>query len=187
MSAPLDEQVRTDAKVNDLKITDRELRELFRCIDGGDRTDQMISQEEFRVFLGAKKDMKRLPISGKVAAKSGTVVTQAPKKEASSAGAAFVVEYMCVKSTAIRESQEMDSPVRPLGFNPHDLAPRMCPAWFRSADCLGCWLLRVAIRLPRQRRGSSGGGHESRQASAAYHPVEVERGTGCRMGLAADG
>ena len=119
----IDEQVRTDAKVSDLKITDRELTELFKCIDGGDRTDSMISHEEFRIFLGAKKDMKRLPISGKLAAKSATVAAApAPQNGASNAGAAFVVEYICVKRTAIRESEDMNSPVRLLGVNSIDTA-----------------------------------------------------------------
>ena len=110
--------MRVDAKVDDLKITDHELRELFKCIDGGDRTDGMISQEEFRVFLGAKHDMKRLPISGKLGAKSSTVATatQAPEIGASCAGASFVIEYICVNSAVIRQSKEIDSPVRLMGF-----------------------------------------------------------------------
>lgn len=56
--------VRKEAKIDDTRITDRELKEVFSCVDTG---DGMISPEEFRVFLAVKKDMRRLAKSGKMA------------------------------------------------------------------------------------------------------------------------
>ena len=54
-----------------LKITDREVDELFKCVDTG---DGLISGEEFRLFLAAKKDMKKKAMSGALGRKKGDSV-----------------------------------------------------------------------------------------------------------------
>ena len=63
--------VRVDARVPDTKITDREVDELFKCVDTG---DGLISGEEFRLFLAAKKDMKKKAMSGALGRKKGDSV-----------------------------------------------------------------------------------------------------------------
>ena len=108
-----------DAKVDESKITDRELAELFNCVETGSSKDGFISKEEFRLFLAAKRDMKKLPGSGKLAVEPSSLSARDQEnKPRSDSVACMVVEYVCVKRAAIRQSRDVSSPVSTLGAHP---------------------------------------------------------------------
>lgn len=105
--------MRVDAQVDDTKITDRELKELFKCIDGGVKQDERITPDELRVFLAAKSDISKRPRSGKLGGSSTVATAQQANPRAASSSFSFIAEFVCVKKTAIRKSVSIDSKVRP--------------------------------------------------------------------------